>query len=175
MQKRNLSILRSLKQNVEELIAPLEAGEIEYFGGDSDKVQSGLDLMMGELTMIVLLLTDLDSGVSEHELELLNDMRHVVFGYGIPELNSTNYMELCRQFLSIHPDRHMTLDHLPLSIRLLQVYDKTHGTACAIKARMLFVQFAEAMINSDNDYHSLEIMRLKHFKDILNKEMNLGS
>src|SRR5687768_6445264 len=144
MQQQNLLILRSLKQNIEALIAPIEAGEVEFYGEDSHKVQSGLDLLMGELTMVVLLLSDPEGTISAAELELLNDMRHVVFGYAIPELNSNDPMELRRQFLRIHPDRLLTLDNLPLSVRLLQVYDGSHGTEYANKARLLFVQFSEA-------------------------------
>jgi hypothetical protein len=172
MREENLSILRPLKQNIEELIAPIEAGEIEFYGEDSHKVQSGLDLLMGELTMVVLLLADPEGTISAAELELLNDMRHVVFGYGIPELNSNEPMELRRQFLRILPDRLLTLDHVPLSVRLLDVYDQSHGTEYANKARLLFVQFSEAMIKADKEEHPIEVAFLGHFRQILDGEQN---
>src|SRR5687768_11904855 len=119
MQEENLSILRSLKQNIEEISAPLEAAQLEVYGEDREKVQNGLDFIMGELTMTVLMLTGTDTGVAPRELELLNEMRHVVYGYGIPELSSSDYLELCRQFLHMHPERSMTIDHLPSSLRFL--------------------------------------------------------
>jgi hypothetical protein len=92
MQEENLSILGPLKQNIEEIVAPLEAAEIEASGENKENVQSGLDFMMGKLTMIVLLLTGTDSDVAPREIELLNDMRRVVYGHGIPELSSSDYL-----------------------------------------------------------------------------------
>jgi hypothetical protein len=175
MQQENLSILRALKENIEELIVYIEAGELESYGEDSHKVQSGFDLIMGELTMVVLRLTDSDGTISPSELEFLNDMRHVVFGYGIPELVSEDYWELQRQFLRIHPDRLLTLDHLPLSVRLLDVYDQSHSTKYGTTARMLFTQFADAIIKADNDENIYEKMTLENFKEILNKEADNGA
>ena len=32
MQQENLPILRALKQNIEDLIVPIENGEIEFYG-----------------------------------------------------------------------------------------------------------------------------------------------
>lgn len=175
MQQENLPILRALKQNIEELVAPIEAGEIEFYGEDSPKVQNGLDLIMGELTMVVLLLTDQDGTISPSELELLNDMRHVVYGYGIPKLDSNDYWDLQRQFLRIHPDRYLTLDHLPLSVRLLDVYDESHGTEYAARARLLFTQFADALIKTDQNETRFERLVLENFKEILNKKADHGS
>ena len=168
MQEENLSILRSLKGNLEEIVAPLEAAQVEFGGIDKGKTQSGLDFIMGELTMLVVLLTGTDSSVSGKELELLNEMRHVVYGYGIPDLNSDEYLELCREFLRAHPDRRMTIDHAPSSVRLLLAYDQAHGTEFAGKARTLFIQFGEALVKADNNEHPVEAIILANFKDILN-------
>jgi hypothetical protein len=167
MQEENLLILRSLKSNIEEIIAPLEAAQLESDRENSEKMQSGLDFIMGELTMIVLLLTGTDSAVAARELELLNDMRHVVYGFGVPELNSNDYLELCREFLRVHPETRMTVDHLPTSVRLLMAYDQAHGTEYANKARTLFVQFGEALVKADNNEHPIEAIILANFKDIL--------
>ena len=175
VQQENLPILRALRENIEELLAPIEAGEVEFYGEDSDRVQGGLDLIMGELTMIVLNLTDPDGVISPTELELLNDVRHVVLGYGIPNLDSTDFWGLRRQFLQIYPDRLLTLDHLPLSVRLLDVYDRSHDTKYAVKARTIFTQFADAIIKADKEENIYESMALENFKEILNKEADLGS
>ena len=168
MQEANLSILRPLKQNIEEIVAPLEAAQLETNAENKENVQSGLDFIMGELTMIVLVLTGTDSDVAPREVELLNDMRHVVYGFDIPELNSSDYLELCREFLRVHPETRMTVDYLPTSVRLLLAYDQAHGTEYAGKARKLFVQFAEALVKADNNEHPVEAIILANFKDILN-------
>jgi hypothetical protein len=123
---------------------------------------------MGELTMIVLLLTGTDAEVADRELELLNDMRHVVYGYGIPELTSNDYIELCREFLRLYPNSLITIDHLPLSVRLLQSYDQAHNTEYANKARSIFMQFGEAVVKADNSEHPVEAIILENFKDTLN-------
>jgi len=167
MQEENLSILRSLKQSLEEIVTPLEAAELEVYGENSEKVQNGLDFIMGELIMIIVLLTGTDSDVADRELQLLNQMRQVVYGPGIPKLNSSDYLELCREFLRVHPEMRMTIDHLPASVRLLLAYDKAHGTEYAGKARMLFTQFAEALVKADNNEHPVEAIILANFKDIL--------
>lgn len=168
MQEENLSILRSLKQNIEEIVPPLEAAQLEVYAENRQNVQSGLDFIMGELTMIVLVLTGTDSDVAPREVELLNDMRHVVYGSDVPELNSSDYLELCREFLRVHPETRMTVDHLPTSVRLLMVYDQAHNTKYADKARALFIQFAEALAKADNNEHPVEAIILANFKDILN-------
>ena len=168
MHEENLSILRSLKQNVEELIPPLEAAQKEIYGEDKESIKGSLDLLMGDLTMMVVMLTNIDSDIAAEELELINDMRHVVFGYGIPELTSNNYMELFREFLQLYPNKRLTLDHIPSSIRLLQTYDQGHGTDYANKAKSLFVQFAEAIVKADRAEDFGESITLANFKDILN-------
>ena len=168
MQEENLSILRSLKQNIEELIPPLEAAQKETHGEDTETVKDSLDLIMGELTMVVVMLTNIDSDISATELELINDMRHVVFGKEIPELTSDNYLGLFREFLQLYPDKRLTLDHVPSSIRLLQTYDQGHSTDYAVKAKSLFLQFAEAIVKADKEEDFGESISLANFKDILN-------
>jgi hypothetical protein len=168
MQEESLSILRSLKQNIEELVPPLEAAQKEIYGEDKESIKDSLDLIMGDLTMVAVMLTNIDSDISATELELINEMRHVVLGYGIPELTSEDYMGLFREFLQLYPDKRLTLDHVPSSIRLLQTYDQGHGTEYAGKAKSLFIQFAEAIIKADREEDFGESITLANFKDILN-------
>ena len=167
MQEENLSILRPLKQNIEELIPALEAAQKEIYGEDKERIIDSLDLIMGDLTMLVVMLTNIDSDIAAKELELINDMRHVVFGYGIPELTSNNYVDLFREFLQLYPNKRLTLDHLPPSIRVLQAYDQGHGTGYAGKAKTLFIQFAEAIVKVDREEDFGESITLANFKDIL--------
>ena len=168
MKDENLSILRPLKQNVEELIPALEAAQKEVYGEENERIVDSLDLIMGDLTMVVVMLTNVDSDIAARELELINDMRHVVFGYGIPELTANNYMELFREFLQLYPNKQLTLDHIPPSIRLLQAYDQGHGTEYAGKAKSLFIQFAEAIVKADREEDFGESITLANFKDTLN-------
>jgi hypothetical protein len=168
MQEENLSILRALKQNVEELVQPLEAAQKEIYGEDKERIIDSLDLIMGDLTMVVVMLTNIDSEIAAKELELINDMRHVVFGYGIPELTSNNYMELFREFLQLYPNKRLTLDHIPPTIRLLQTYDQSHSTEYTGKAKNLFIQFAEAIVKADREEDFGESITLANFKEILN-------
>ena len=167
MKKENLPILRTLNEKLEEIRVPLDAAQSEFYGHDSEKLRPGLDLVMNELTMVVLLLTGTDSEVADRELELLNDMRHVAYGYGIPELTSNDYLELCREFLRLYPNGLITIDHLPLSVKLLLSYDQAHQTDYANKARALFMEFAEALVHADNTEHPAETILLANFKETL--------
>ena len=175
MQEETLTILRALKANLEELTLPIEAARQETYGEGQEGLQSGLDLIMSDLTMMVVMLINIDGYVAPAEVEMINDIRHVVYRYGIPKLDSSDYWEMQRQFLRIHPDRHLTLDHLPLSVRLLDVYDRSHGTEYAAKARLLFTQFADALIRIDQNETRFEKIVLENFKDILNEKPDYDS
>ena len=168
MQEENLPILRSLKQRIEELVPPLEAAQEALAGEESETRQSGIDLIMSDLTMMVVLLTNVDSEISAQELKLINQMRHAVYGYGIPEVTSGDYMGLFREFLKLYPNKQLTLDHVPASIRLLKTYDESHGTDYAGKVKDLFIQIAEAIVRADQQEDFGEDILLTNFKDVLN-------
>lgn len=170
MQQENLSILRALKQKIREINAPLESAQRELYGENSEKIRSGYYMIMAELTMALLVLTGTDSDVTDLELQLLNEMRHSVYGDEIQELTSCDYIELCREFLRLYPNRLITMDHLPMSIRLLRSYDRAHGTEYTNRARALFVRFAEAMIRANKDDHRYERAVWAYFQAILNAE-----
>jgi hypothetical protein len=167
MQEENLAILRALKQNIEELVPPIETAQQETYGEDLEGLQDGLELVMSDLTMMVVMLTNIDGHVAPAELELINDIRHVVYGHGIRELTADDYMELFREFLKLYPNKRLTLDHVPSSIRLLQSYDEEHKTNFAKKAVSLFVQFGEAIVNANKKEDHGEIMLLENFEETL--------
>jgi hypothetical protein len=123
--------------------------------------------MMGELTMVTLLLTDVDLHVSSGELDLINDMRRAVYGEDVSMLSSSDYEQLCRDLLRLYPHGRLTVDVTPTSIRYLEAYDQAHGTKLAAKARALFLQFAEAMAGAAENEDAVESMVLANFKDIL--------
>src|SRR5215211_5300377 len=135
MQEENRSILSSLKEDVEELIPPLDAAQTATYGEGDERRRDSLGLLMGDLTMALVMLTNIDSEISATELELINEVRHMVFGDAIPALTSTNYIELFREFLELYPDKHLTLDHIPASIQLLRTYDQSYGTQYTEKAK----------------------------------------
>jgi len=140
---------------------------LEISGESAKKAQNGLDLIMSDLTMIALLLTNVDLKVSSDELAVINDIRRSVYGEEVPLLNSSDYEELCREFLHLYPKKRLTIDHLPSSIQHLLAYDQLHGTAYVEKARALFLRFAEAMVSADQNEGSVESIILANFKDIL--------
>ena len=167
MQEENLALLGSLKQTIEELGPALDAAQKETYGDDRESIQDSNELILGDLTMVAVLLTNIDSDVSAPELELINDMRKAVFGEGIPALTSDDYMGLFQEFLTLYPNKRLTLDHVPASIRLLKAYDQGHATRFAEKAKSLFLQFAQAMIQADNQEDFGESITLANFKEVL--------
>lgn len=166
MEDKKLLLLKSLKSNIEEIIPSLDIAQVEIYG---EKREDSLEFLTDELIMTVLLLTNADDNLSIQELKFINDMRHVVYGYGIPDLKENDYFELCKRFLSSHNEKRMTIDHLPLCINLLVLYDKKHSTNFADKASVLFIQFAEALINIDKERHHIEEIIFLNFKETLEK------
>lgn len=99
MKDETLLLLRSLKQTIDEIAPFLDKAQTEVYG----KIQeSSMDLVMGELTMVVVMLTNADSNLDSNELKIINDMRHVVYGYGIQELDSNNCVESHKLISPIH-------------------------------------------------------------------------
>jgi hypothetical protein len=167
MKEENLSILQNLKQTIEELVPPLESEQTEFYGENQEDRQSGLDLLMSELTMMVVVLTNADIEIAPNELELLNDMRQVVYGDGIPMLTSNDYQGLFEEFLQLYPNKRLTLDHVPASIRVLRTYDEKHNTGYAARAVNLFIQFGEAVVKADQNQDFTESVLLENFIEIL--------
>jgi hypothetical protein len=167
MKNANREVLASLKESIEELVPPLEAAQVEAFGNDDNSVQNGLELIMRELTMMTLLLTDVDLNVSSGELDLINDMRRAVYGDQVPLLSFSNYEQLCRDLLHLYPHGRLSVDVMPITISNLLAYDQAQGTKLAEKARSLFMRFAEAMVSADENKDAVESMVVANFRDIL--------
>jgi len=168
MKEEYLSIIRSLKDNVDELIAPLDIAQTEFYGENIERVQNSLDLIMGELLMVILIFSSGDGVVLDRELDVINDMREVVHGHGVTQLTSHDNIELGEKILNLYSVRRYSVDVLPVSVQVLQEYDKKHNTSYRAKARELFVQFIDAMVAADNNEHHVETVLLGHFKEILN-------
>ena len=167
MKEQDISSLTFLKENIDVIVEPLDAAQIEYFGEGSERIQNSLNLIMEELSMVVLLLMGVDEGITNEELDLLNDMRHIVLGYDIPELNSDNYMELLGKYHAAYPERIFTVDHMPITVRILLAYDEKHGSNYAAKARELFAKFADAIIVTDKVKGFIEWALVENFKEFM--------
>ncbi len=166
MDNVNIATLRSLRQSLEGLLVPLSA-QLEGDDSGSITAQNALDLIVGDLTMVALILTNVDLRVTPDELDLLNGIRQAVYGDEISLLTSEHYEDLCRQFLHLYPRKRLTIDALPKSIMQLEEYDSTHGTCYSDKARTLFLEFAGALVIADKNRDSVESITLLNFRDIL--------
>jgi len=160
-------LIRSLEETIRELVEPLESVQLQIRDDGAGELPNGLELLMGELTMVVLVLTNADLAVTDEETDILNNFHRAVYGSESFALTSDNYRELCLQFLRIYPDRFLTLDHPPYSVQHLQVYDAENGTEHAEKARAMFLRLANAIVTADGAETSEEMVTLQNFKQIL--------
>ncbi|MBI4674025.1 MAG: hypothetical protein HY741_20455 [Chloroflexi bacterium] len=167
MEDSNAPIFLSLRQAIEELVPPLDAAIAELPSERIVRARNGLELIMSELTMLAVILTNVDYRVSAEELAVINDMRRVVYGEESPSFTAQDYKDLCRQYLALYPKGILTLDALPDSIEFLLLYDQAHGTAYAAKARDLFIRFTEEIVRADQNKDSIESIVVLNIKDVL--------
>jgi len=164
---RSIPLIRSLEETIHELIEPIESVQLQTHGEDGNYLPDGLELLSGELTMIALIFTNADSNISSDETDLLNNFRRTICGDESFALTSHDYRELCRKFLRIHPNRRLSIDHLPLSVQYLQIYDREHRTEYAERAKAMFFRLANAIVKADDIEKPEEMMTLLNFKEIL--------
>lgn len=167
MEPTNLEALEALRQDIQLLVKPLQQAIDDSSTDTGGKPADALDLLVGDLSMVALLLTNVDLKVSPEELDLMNGMRRAVYGADVSLLQASDYEELCQEFLKLYPTKRLTLDSMPKSIAYLQIFDAQHGTAYADKGRDLFVRFAEALLNADQNTDAMESIMLLNFKDVL--------
>lgn len=165
MRPINPATLEPMRQEIQEVVVRLDMALSE--ASNEPRVQDGLDLIMGDLTMVALLLTNIDLKVSTEELDLINGIRVAIYGSGAQVLSSQEYEILCKQFLNLYPEKHLTLDTLPRSFNYLLAYDQAHGTEYVEKARNLFIRFAEAIVRADQNVDLVEPLVLSNFKEVL--------
>jgi hypothetical protein len=128
---------------------------------------NGLELIAGELTMIILVFTNADLNITDEETDLLNNFRQAICGDDAFALSSHDYLDMCRRFLRIHPDRRFSIDRKPDSVRCLEIYDHEHATGYAGKAKAVFFEIAKAVVQADGLEEVEETMTLLNFKEIL--------
>jgi hypothetical protein len=167
MEPTNTAALESLRQATQLLVEPLKLAIAESAVETGSEPVDASDLLVGDLSMVALLLTNVDLQVSAEELALMNGLRQAVYGPGARLLQSSDYEDLCQEFLTLYPQKRLTLDSMPKSIVYLIAYDERHKTAYANQARDLFVRFAEAMLGADQNTDAMESIILLNFKDVL--------
>lgn len=169
---QSIQLIESLNATIRELVAPIERMQSRIHDEERGYVSDGLDLLAGELTMVVLVFTNADLNITDEETDLLNDFRHAICGDDAFALSSHDYLDMCRNFLRIHPDRRLSIDHKPYSVQYLETYDAEHATEYAEKAKAVFFQVAKAVVQADEREQSRETITLLNFKEILYSQDN---
>lgn len=161
------STVGPLKETVNELVEPIESIQSQIHDGETGYVPDGLELIVGELTMVVLVFTNADLNITDAEMELLNNFRRAICGDHAFSLTSQAYLDMCRRFLRIHPYRRLSIDHKPYTVQYLQIYDRQHGTENAEKAKAVFFQLAKVVVQVDGIEKPQEMITLLNFKETL--------
>lgn len=163
----SIQLIESLSATIRELVEPIESVQLGIQVEGSGLVPNGLELIAGELTMVVLVLTNADLNITDEEARLLNNFRQAICGDYNFALSSHDYSDMCRKFLRIHPDRRLSLDHKPYSVQYLETYDAEHATDYAEKAKAVFFQVGQAVVQADEREESRETITLLNFKETL--------
>lgn len=163
----SIQLIESLKVTIRELVEPIERIQLGIHNEESGYVPNGLELIAGELTMVVLVFTNADLNITDGETVLLNNFRQAICGDDAFALTSHDYLDMCRQFLRIHPNRRLSIDHKPYSVQYLETYDAEHATEYAERGKAVFFEVAKAVVQADRIEQSVEGMTLLNFKEIL--------
>jgi hypothetical protein len=105
--------------------------------------------------------------MTNDEIDILKDLRRAVCGDDAFDVTPRSYLDMCRNFLRIHPNGRLSIDHQPDTVHLLQIYDRQHGTQYSEKAKAIFFQLASSIVQADGLEKPQELMTLGNFKDIL--------
>jgi hypothetical protein len=169
MENAKAALVLSLRQAIEELAPVLDTALSELASDRKVRARNGLELIMSELTMFAVILSNVDYRVSAEEMAIMNDIRRAIYGEDAALFNSADYEDLCREYLRLYPKGILTLDTIPDSIEFLLLYDHAHGTFYADKARDLFIRFAEEAVTADHNKDSIESILLSNIKEVLSR------
>jgi hypothetical protein len=172
------SLPRSILTNIDQLkldvvlaahrlAGPLGQLDENESSEDEIKLPSGPDLLIGELMMVALLFSSSDNEFAEHEISLINEIAQAIKGDEAEEINGANFMQIFKKFVADYPSIRLTLDNVPLSIHRLKEFDIEYGTTHAEEAKLLFLDFAAAIIRSDGEVREREKMALANFESVL--------
>lgn len=131
------------------------------------KLPSGPDLLIGELMMVALLFSSSDNEFAEGEISLINEIAQAIHGDEAEEINKTNFIQIFKKFAADYPGIRLTLDNVPLSIHRLKEFDIEYGTTHADDAKLLFLDFASAIVRADGQVRERENIALANFESVL--------
>lgn len=164
---KSIQLVASFKDTIRELVGPIERIQLRIHDEEGGSEPNGLELLAGELTMVVLIFTNADLSITNDETDLLNSFRQAVCGDDSFTRAPDDYADMCRRFLRIHPNSRFSIDHPPSAVRYLDIYDREHGTEYAKKARDIFFKLASAIVQADEIEKPQEMITLLNFKEIL--------
>lgn len=149
------------------LAGPL--GQLDEIESSEDEIRlpNGPDLLLGELLMVSLLFSSADNEFGENEISLINEITQALHGDEAEEINSTNFIKVFKKFAADYPGIRLTLDNVPLSIHRLKEFDIEYGTAHADDAKLLFLDFASAIVRADGEVGEREKMTLANYESVL--------
>jgi tellurite resistance protein len=131
------------------------------------KLPSGPELLIGELMMVALLFSSSDNELAEREISLINEIAQAIQGDDAEEINGTNLIQIFKKFVADYLGIRLTLDNVPLSIHRLKQFDIEFGTSHAEDAKLLFLDFASAIVRADGELGEREKMTLANFEAVL--------
>jgi tellurite resistance protein len=131
------------------------------------KLPNGSDLLIGELIMVALLFSSSDNELHEREISLINELAQAAKGDDAEEINGTSFLQIFKKFAADYPGIKLTLDNMPLSIHRLKEFDREYGTTHAEDAKLLFLDFASAIVRADGEVREREKMALANFEAVL--------
>jgi hypothetical protein len=131
------------------------------------RLPNGPELLIGELMMVALLFSSSDNEFAEGEISLINEIAQAIKGDEAEEINGTNFIQIFKKFAADYPGIRLTLDNLPLSIHRLKEFDIEFGTSHADDAKLLFLDFAAAIVRADGEVREREKMALANFESVL--------
>jgi tellurite resistance protein len=117
--------------------------------------------------MVALLFSSSDNEFAEGEINLINEIAQAIHGDDAEEINGANFLQTFRKFVADYPGIRLTLDNIPLSIHQLKEFDIEYGTAHAEDAKLLFLDFASAIVKADGEVKEREKMTLTNFESVL--------
>ncbi len=149
------------------LVEPLSQLDSSESSEGEINLLNGHDLLIGELMMVALLFSSSDDEIAESEIALINEISQATQDVQGREINSTNFMQVYREFAADYPRIRLTLDCVPLSIHRLKEFDEEHGTTHVEDAKLLFLDFASAIVRADGEVREREKMALTNFEAVL--------
>jgi hypothetical protein len=149
------------------LAGPLNQLDESESSASDINLPNGPDLLIGELMMTALLFSSSDNELAVSEITLINELAQAIQGDEAEEINGANFVQTFKKFAADYPGIRLTLDNIPLSIHRLKEFDVEYGTSHAEDAKLLFLDFAAAIVRADGEVREREKMALANFESVL--------